>query len=241
MHSEDRVSPDDFDRFLEIPSRDREPKKKRSPRRSHDESESEFEVEVVGEAERDRQGTEGLGDAKPETEPKFDTTGLSDEVAEIIAGLRKSPGSADAAFRALSFIDPTLIPECLDLVTSRVATELRRVRILVVDKNFVQDRKLFLASNIKGMGLLENFDENGRPTRLDYTKKSYNVTRDGKAYVVVIDKLDGFSLGVAVRAALLNRIQSRRFPSGIDHRRHLRAWWRAYYGNVVRAIERQRS
>jgi hypothetical protein len=164
---------------------------------------------------------------------------LSPELETIVAGFMEDRKAADAAFRWLCFIDPDLIPECLDLVTSNEPTRLERIRVIVRDKKFVEHGKFFLVSDIPGMGLMEEFDDDGQPTSLNYTKKSYNTDRRGKGYIVVVDNLYGFPLGVVVRAALLNRIQSRRFPTGIDHRRHLRSWWRSYYRNVKRVMDQR--
>ena len=165
----------------------------------------------------------------------------SSKLEKMLAALKKDGTSADAAFRSLSFIDPALIPECLDLVASSEQTRLERIRVIVPDKNYVQHGKPFLVSNIPGMGLMEDFDSAGEPVELHYSKKSYNLDRRWGGYIVVVDNWNGFPLGVAVRAALLNRIQSRAYPTGIDHRRHLRSWWNAYYRNVMRRIERSRK
>ena len=152
--------------------------------------------------------------------------GLSPAVREIVETLQQPNASAAGeAYWKLAEIEARHIPELISLVRSTEKTSLTELRILVMDAEF----QGFLASRIPGMGLMERPESGwkGYDGRL-----ACGLAPNGKGIDTRMKKTAGFALGVVVRAALLNRFRSSRFPRGIDHTRELESWWWAYYDNV---------
>jgi hypothetical protein len=79
---------------------------------------------------------------------------------------------------------------------------------------------------------MEEVDEEGGIHWKGYTKSAYGIPRNKIGYKVTIDRFDGFPIGVVMRAALINRFKSDRYPRAIDHTQELARWWRAYYRSV---------
>lgn len=159
----------------------------------------------------------------------------------LLAELKKNPDAARKAFTELCLIEAEFIPDLLPLVESTDRTQLTNFKLYIPNPRFVDESKhgkQFLLSEVPGMGQMEVRDDEGWGRPLGYTKKSVGVARNRKAYRVEVDNFHGFSLGVVIRAALRNRMllalkENRvgvlRYPKGIDHRRHLNSWWRAFY------------
>ncbi len=169
--------------------------------------------------------------------PTTSRTKASPELQKYIDGL-KNPRMAEKTFWKLTSASENLIAEMIELVESKERMGLEIISILAVDPDYVLHGKRFLASDIPGMGAVERFDSKGLVDWKAYSMKSYNTSRNGRGYRVVLKKFGGFTLGMAMRSALLNRfmlavkqnkLPEIRQPQGIDHRRHLRNWWRNYH------------
>jgi hypothetical protein len=207
---------------------------------SSDESPPRAPLEPDSPAVTSRSNAPARRPAGRETAPAS-ATSRSAELENLVASLKGEEAEAERAFKRLWAVRAELIPELIAEVTSSERTGVERIEIFVADKDFVQHGKPFLASDIPGMGAMEVLDGDGGVVRQSYTKKSYSPARNGQGYRVVIDDLRGFPLGVVLRAAMINRfalavkenrLPAPRYPQGVDHRRHLGAWWRAYYVNM---------
>ncbi len=185
-----------------------------------------------------------------ETDPngfKFDDP---DKTAKsILARLRKDPREAKQAFNDLCVIPTSEIPKLLPLVSSTDKTLLSNFKMYVPNRNYVSDErhgKQFLLNDVPGMGVMEEFDDEGWGRPIEYTKKSVGVTKSRKAYQIEVDNFRGFNLGVVIRAGLRNRfflglrenkVSSFKYPKGIDHRRHLNTWWKTFYATYKNKLE----
>lgn len=174
----------------------------------------------------------------------------SPEVQRIIEALSGDRRTAERTFWDLAQVDARWIPELVQEVSSEEMTALERITFIVSDRNFVRHGKLFLISDIPGMGLMEEFEDDGQATASGYTKKSYGLAKNGRDYKVVMDNFHGFPLGTVMRAALRNRftmaiklngLDGPRYPIRIDHRRQTRSWWWAYYRNMKDDLELPRE
>src|SRR5262245_45678653 len=155
------------------------------------------------------------------------------KTAALIADL-KDPDRADEAFRRIWSVPRSMIPELIQAVEDPALTQVERIQVLILDPDFVEHGKGFLANRIHGLGPMEVVKE-GEPGDLHvvsqaYTKMSYGIA--GKHYRVVLDKFGGFPVGVVVRAGLINRFRSTRYPAATDDDPapgKLIAWWQEFY------------
>jgi hypothetical protein len=161
-------------------------------------------------------------------------------VIEDIIRRLKNDRSAEKTFWDLTAIPERHIPELIQEVNAGEKTAVKRLSVFVSDRSYVQHEKLFLVSDIPGMGLMEVLEPEGYGEPVGYTKSSYNRSRNRQGYRVVIDRPSGFALGVVIRAGLVNRFERackdngvthRPYPR-IDHRRYLVDWWNSYYRSM---------
>lgn len=116
-------------------------------------------------------------------------------------------------------VDKGQIPELIRKVASKEPTQLKELDLLVLQKGFARydEKEKRWYYWIKGMG---NFE-------IDDLAMSKVPGRKG-AVRVRIKKFGGFPLGVVLRAGLLNRFRSTRFPS-VNDRKYLSRWWNLFY------------
>ena len=157
--------------------------------------------------------------AKPKT-PAEKANLLLKRLAGPVATARK-------AYMALWKVDKEQLPALLTQVASKTPTNIRELDVLVLQKDFARydekEQRWFYW--IKGMG---NFE-------LDDIAMS-KVARPRDAVRVRLKKFRGFPLGVVLRAGLLNRFRSTRFP-GINDRKFLSQWWNLYYRQNAAALK----
>jgi len=176
------------------------------------------------------------------TPPAERSGGAPGKIVEaLLADLNsEDPRRPEAAFWRLAEIGKEFIPELISAVERTDKTKLSRLTVLVMDSEFIGDGKLFLASRIQGLGRMEVLEGEGDDLHIrskEYTDISYGITKN-KRYKVVIDRADGFPLGIVIRAGLINRFRTSRHPTMTDDdpaSGKLIAWWRAFY-----AQERER-
>ena len=134
----------------------------------------------------------------------------------------RSPTEKEAAFRELSSVDVALIPDLIEEVENPLPSQMYVLDLLVLHDNisrYSEKEKRFYYY-LKGMGRIMFDDIAIGTTRWD---------RRGRK-VRLRNFESGFPLGVVLRAGLLNRFRSRRYPAFDD--RDLRNWWRGYYERV---------
>jgi hypothetical protein len=139
----------------------------------------------------------------------------------------------EAAFWRLASISKEHIPALIREVESTESTKITRIKAIILEKDFVGERKHLLATRVHGLGKMEDLDEEDGQTVVrskDYTDISYGIKN--KKYQMVIDRVGGFPLGIVIRAGLINRFLSTRYPGFTDDDPapgKLVAWWKAYY------------
>jgi hypothetical protein len=160
--------------------------------------------------------------AEPPEGTKLSTEEIQERVGELVAQLGAEEAEAKRAFRDLWEIPREWIPRLLVEVESDRPTLLTEISVLVLDtKRFVRLDEVTgkLAYTIPGMG------------RFEYDDVAAGRIWQGRAIKAVFRNLDGFPLGVVVRAALVNRFRSTDYPSGDDRRDPVR-WWQRFYERV---------
>ncbi len=177
------------------------------------------------------------GKAAEAKQPKGPPAG---EAAAIIRDLKRDPRSARDAFLKIWEVPRSLIPRLIEEVENEEPSKLERIEVLVLDPDFLRPGELkpFLANRIHGLGRMEVLEEVEKDdlgiVSQEYTKMSYGITRN-KHYKVVLDKFGGFPVGVVVRAGLINRFRSTRYPPSSDDEAapgKLTEWWRAFYARA---------
>jgi hypothetical protein len=139
----------------------------------------------------------------------------------------------ELAFWKLASVAKEHIPALIREVESEEPTRLTRIKMIVLEKDFVGERKLLLANRMHGLGKMEDVAEEDGQTVVqskEYTDISYGIKN--KRYQMVLDRIGGFPLGIVIRAGLINRFLSTRYPSWSDDDPapgKLVDWWRAYY------------
>ncbi len=125
---------------------------------------------------------------------------------------------AQEAYRQLWEVRPGLVPALMQRIEDRRRTRLTELQIIcfqpVGQFDQANDRVVYYVPGLAG-------------ARFDDVAGRFVELR--KAYRVVLKRKDGFPLGVVVRAALLNRFRSPKYPRHIDDAKDLAGWWRAYY------------
>ena len=126
---------------------------------------------------------------------------------------------AQKAYKVLWGVDKEQIPSLVAHVGDNVRTKIRELDLLVLQHDFARydeksQRWFYL---IKGMGnfVIDDIAMN-------------KVTRPKGAVRVRLKNFKGFPLGVVLRAGLLNRFRSTRFP-GLDDRKFIVQWWQLFY------------
>lgn len=126
---------------------------------------------------------------------------------------------AQRAYKVLWSVDKSQIPSLVVAVDNKTPTKLHELDLLVLQEDFARydekNKRWFYL--IKGMGSFE----------IDDIAMS-KVSRPKGAVRVRLKRFKGFPLGVVLRAGLLNRFRSTRFP-GIDDRKFIGQWWQMYY------------
>ncbi len=176
--------------------------------------------------------------APPKPSPSPASRGKAEQVAQVLEDLQDRD-KADAAFRRLWTAPKSLIPLLIEEVENPAPSQVEQIQVLVVDPEFVGKAKLFLATRLRGLGKMEEVEEaakdDWRIISQEYTKMSYGITQSKKHYRVLIEKYGGFKLGVVIRAGLMNRFRSTRYPTLDDDAPRpgaLIEWWRQYYKRV---------
>ena len=150
------------------------------------------------------------------------------EAAELLLRrLAGPPALARKAYVELWGVGKEQIPELIRQVDSKQLTRLIELDLLVLQKGFARydEKEKRWYYWIKGMG---NFE-------IDDIAMSKIPGRKGSVRVRM-KKFGGFPLGVVVRAGLLNRFRSTRFP-GVDDRKYLSRWWKLFYQQNAPALK----
>ena len=143
---------------------------------------------------------------------------------QVEAYLRELQGAreqAEATYLKLWEVPRHFVPYLVQEVGSTRGTALKELKLLVLNTDsFVKldpQTQDILGYNIPGMGDVV-FDEiaSGKVAR---------------GYRVTLRHRRGFSLGVVLRAALINRFRSTDYPAG-DARERPVEWWEAFYRRV---------
>lgn len=147
------------------------------------------------------------------------------EVKALLARLGSTPASAEEAIRELWEVDAALLPDLIPQVENGAPSQLRELKIYLPDRDLFARKNVGLDARgesfvyeIPGMGQVAFDDIASGPARARGVK-------------LVLKRSPGsppFSVGEALRSALLNRIKSTRYPS-LDHRLDLLGWWSRYY------------
>lgn len=150
------------------------------------------------------------------------------EAVELL--LRRLAGPAALARKAyveLWGVGKGQIPGLIRQVNSKQLTRLIELDLLVLQKDFARydEKEKRWYYWIKGMG---NFE-------IDDIAMNKVSGRKG-AVRVRMKKFGGFPLGVVIRAGLLNRFRSIRFPA-VDDRKYLSRWWNLFYKQNASALK----
>lgn len=163
---------------------------------------------------------EPVAAAAPRSRAGTDAKSADAALRSLLARLQGAPEAAEAAYRELWELSPAVIPKLLLEVENRSPTPLRQLDVLILQKDFHRydpDTERF-HYHVLGLGRSgAEFDD----IALGKTK------REG-AVRARLRKFGSFELGVVIRAGLLNRLRSARFPSFADQPGLVR-WWQEYY------------
>ena len=159
------------------------------------------------------------GEGKDKVKPPEARKSSAEKTRLMLEYLTGPAPRAQKAYKVLWGIDKKQIPSLVAHVGDNALTKIRELDLLVLQHDFARydekSRRWFYL--IKGMGSFEIDD-------LAMNK----VTRPKGAVRVRLKSFKGFPLGVVLRAGLLNRFRSTRFP-GIDDRKFIGQWWQMYY------------
>jgi hypothetical protein len=164
-------------------------------------------------------------------------------VASLIQELQ-DPLLANAAYRRIWEAPRSAIPELIKEVENPAQSKVERLQVLVLDPAFGQESDQTPGNRIHGLGKMEMVEETAEDDvhiiQQGYIKMAYGPTSNKKGYRVLLEKPAGFPVGVVVRAGLLNRLKSTRFPTlsdGDTGPGKLLEWWRQYYALASTAKE----
>lgn len=145
----------------------------------------------------------------------------------LLKRLAGPPARAKKSYVDLWRVDKQQIPELIKQVASKEPTKLMSLDLLVLQDDFARydEKEKRWYYWIKGMG---NFE-------IDDIAMSKVSVRKGAARVR-IKKFSGFPLGVVLRAGLLNRFRTSRFP-GVDDRKYLSRWWKLFYRQNISSLK----
>ena len=168
-------------------------------------------------AETPAPSSEGAGEVK--VKPPEAQKSSAEKTRLMLEYLTGPAPKAQEAYKVLWGIDKKLIPALVAHVGDNVPTKIRELDLLVLQHDFARydeksQRWFYL---IKGMGnfVIDDIAMN-------------KVTRPKGAVRVRLKNFKGFPLGVVLRAGLLNRFRSTRFP-GLDDRKFIVQWWQLFY------------
>ena len=150
------------------------------------------------------------------------------DAAELLLKRLAGPAAlAKKTYIQLWGVGKEQIPALIRQVNSKQLTHLIELDLLVLQKGFARydEKEKRWYYWIKGMG---NFE-------IDDIAMSKVPGRKG-AVRVRMKKFGGFPLGVVIRAGLLNRFRSSRFP-GVDDRKYLSRWWNLFYQQNAPALK----
>ena len=159
------------------------------------------------------------GEEKAKVKPPEAQKSSAEKTRLMLEYLTGPAPRAQKAYKVLWGIDKKQIPSLVAHVGDNALTKIRELDLLVLQHDFARydekSRRWFYL--IKGMGSFEIDD-------LAMNK----VTRPKGAVRVRLKNFKGFPLGVVLRAGLLNRFRSTRFP-GLDDRKFIVQWWQLFY------------
>ncbi|HVR76437.1 MAG TPA: hypothetical protein VMT52_19060 [Planctomycetota bacterium] len=153
---------------------------------------------------------------------------IAGDVARFLERLRAAPDEAAGAFRELWTIEASWIPALIREVRNPDPSGLSELQILITDRAHFEQGNLGV--DVKGDGVV--YDVPGMGV-VEYDDIAFGPTKSGKGLRVVIRNFRGkrFTVGVVLRAALLNRFRSNDYPGG-DHRLDPLGWWQNFYERV---------
>ena len=159
------------------------------------------------------------GEGKDKVKPPEARKSSAEKTRLMLEYLTGPAPRAQKAYKVLWGIDKKQIPSLVAHVGDNVRTKIRELDLLVLQHDFARydeksQRWFYL---IKGMGnfVIDDIAMN-------------KVTRPKGAVRVRLKNFKGFPLGVVLRAGLLNRFRSTRFP-GLDDRKFIVQWWQLFY------------
>ena len=159
------------------------------------------------------------GEGKVKVKPPEAQKSSAEKTRLMLEYLTGPAPRAQKAYKVLWGIDKKQIPSLVAHVGDNVRTKIRELDLLVLQHDFARydekSRRWFYL--IKGMGNFEIDD-------IAMNK----VVRPKGAVRVRLKNFKGFPLGVVLRAGLLNRFRSTRFP-GLDDRKFIVQWWQLFY------------
>ena len=168
-------------------------------------------------AETPAPSSEGAGKVK--VKPPEVQKSSAEKTRLMLEYLTGPAPKAQKAYKVLWGVDKKQIPSLVAHVGDNVRTKIRELDLLVLQHDFARydeksQRWFYL---IKGMGnfVIDDIAMN-------------KVTRPKGAVRVRLKNFKGFPLGVVLRAGLLNRFRSTRFP-GLDDRKFIVQWWQLFY------------
>ena len=159
------------------------------------------------------------GEGKVKVKPPEAQKSSAEKTRLMLEYLTGPAPRAQKAYKVLWGIDKKQIPSLVAHVGDNVRTKIRELDLLVLQHDFARydekSRRWFYL--IKGMGnfVIDDIAMN-------------KVTRPKGAVRVRLKNFKGFPLGVVLRAGLLNRFRSTRFP-GLDDRKFIVQWWQLFY------------
>ena len=159
------------------------------------------------------------GEGKAKVKPPEARKSSAEKTRLMLEYLTGPAPRSQKAYKVLWGIDKKQIPSLVAHVGDNVPTKIRELDLLVLQGDFARydekNKRWFYL--IKGMGSFEIDD-------IAMNK----VTRPKGAVRVRLKNFKGFPLGVVLRAGLLNRFRSTRFP-GLDDRKFIVQWWQLFY------------
>ncbi len=174
-------------------------------------------------------GRTASADSRAPSAPKPAAGGKTpaEAVELLLKRLAGPPALARKTYVQLWGVGKEQIPGLIRQVDSKQLTRLIELDLLVLQKGFARydEKEKRWYYWIKGMGNFEIDDiaMSKVPGRKDAVR-------------VRMKKFGGFPLGVVIRAGLLNRFRSTRFP-GVDDRKYLSRWWNLFYQQNARALK----
>ncbi len=167
-------------------------------------------------------------DSPPETPKWTQPRTLSrEERRKIVDGylrrMRSDRSAANQAYRELTRVRADLIPDLIAEVQNPQRSQVYELKIIALHDNVavLDEDSGVLYYNVQGMGRFE-FDT------VTLGKGTLGKRRRDGTRVIYRNISDGFPLGVVIRAALLQRLKSSRYPA-FDDDTELVRWWQEYY------------